>query len=190
MSSPIISFENILLIFLMDTITLCRLACSDKCLKKEFCGVFSSDTLPKKKGRFNAFIVNLDSKKLPGSHWICIYFKENTAYYFDSYGLPPRNRHILFFMKRNSKTIKYNNFWFQDDFSTTCGYFSLYFLHQCVRNLRKKALKTLHPRNRKFNESFIKDFVKKNFFLSKCCRHHVSPTKKQSCVALTNMKIN
>lgn len=172
----------------MDTITLCRLACSDKLLKKEFCGVFASDTLPKKKGHFNAFIVNLDAKILPGSHWISIYFSENTAYYFDSYGMPPRNRYILRFMKRNSKTIRYNKFCFQDDFSTTCGFFSLYFLHQCVRNLRKKSVKSLHPQNRKYNELFIKKFVKKIFFLSNCC--HVYPAKKQSCVALVNMKTN
>lgn len=81
----------------MDTYTLCRLACSDKLLKKEFGGVFSSDTLPKKKGKFNAFIVNLDAKILPGSHWISIYFHENVSNYFDSYGLPPRNRYILQF---------------------------------------------------------------------------------------------
>ena len=169
----------------MDTITLCRLACSDKLLKKEFCGVFSADTLPKQKGHFNAFIVNLDVKTLPGSHWIAIYFSDNIAYYFDSYGLPPRNRYIRRFMKKNSKAIKYNNIWFQNDFSTTCGYFSLYFLHQCVRDLRKKSLRKLHSRNKKYNELFIKDFVKKNFYLSKCC--HAFHAKKQSCVALTNM---
>ena len=67
----------------MDTITLCRLACSDKHLKKEFCGAFSCDTLPKQKRYFNAFIVNLGVKTLPGSHWVSIYFSENTIYYFD-----------------------------------------------------------------------------------------------------------
>lgn len=170
----------------MDTITLCRLACSDMLLKKEFCGVFSSDSLPEKKRYFNAFIVNLDPKILPGSHWISIYFSENIAYYFDSYGLPPRNKHILRFMKKNSKAIRYNNLCFQDDFTTTCGFFSLYFLHQSVRNLQNKSLRKLHPRNRKYNEQFIKKFVKTNFYLSNCC--HVFPGKKQSCVALINMK--
>ena len=169
----------------MDTITLCRLACSDKLLKKEFCGVFSCDTLPKQKRHFNAFIVNLDVKTLPGSHWVSIYFSENTAYYFDSYGLPPRNRYIKNFMKKNSKVIKYLNICVQDNFSTTCGYFSLYFLYQCVRNLRKKSLRDLHSRNKKYNELFIKDFVEKNFNLSKCC--HTYHAKKQSCAALINM---
>ena len=166
----------------MDTVTLCRLVCSDKVLKKQFGGVFPSDALPKRNKYFNAFIVNLDSKMLPGSHWISIYFKKSTVYYFDSYGLPPRNRHILNFMKRNSDIIKYNNHCFQDDFTTTCGFFCIYFLHQCARG---KSLNDLHIKNKKYNELFIKKFINKNFYLSKCC--HVSPTKNQSCLALINM---
>lgn len=167
----------------MDTITLCRLACSDKTLKRSFGGVFASDTLPKHKTCFRSFIVNLDSKVLPGSHWIAIYFHKNTAYFFDSYGRPPRNRHITSFMKQNSSTIKYNSKCFQDDVSTSCGSFCLYYLYQSIRN---KTLKDLDTKNKKKNEQFIKVFVKRRFFLSSCC--HTFHTQNQKCVPLINMK--
>ena len=75
----------------MDTLSLCRLACSDKKIKKTFGGVYASDSLPVHKKRFSSFIANLDRSTLPGSHWVAIYFenKYNSAYYFDSYGKAP-----------------------------------------------------------------------------------------------------
>lgn len=39
------------------------------------------DNLPKS----GVYILNLDDKMGPGTHWVCIYNNE----YFDSYGLPP-----------------------------------------------------------------------------------------------------
>lgn len=166
----------------MDTITICKLACSDKYLKSRFGGVFASDTLPKCKTYFKSFIVNLDSKLLPGSHWIAIHFHKNTAYFFDSYGLPPRNKHIISFMKRNSSSIRYNSKCFQDDLSSSCGYFCLYYLYQSVRN---KTLEDLDAKNKKQNEKFIKMFVKRRLFLSSCC--HTFHKQKQKCIALINM---
>lgn len=166
----------------MDTITLCKLACSDKCLKKQFAGVYSSDTLPNKRNSFTSFIVNLDPKLLPGSHWVAIYFSKNTAHYFDSYGLSPRNSRIIKFMRRNSNEIKYNSHCFQDDFTITCGYFCLYFLYQSVR---KRTLEDLHLKNKKHNEQFIKKFVRNRLQPAKCC--HVIHNRKQICTALINM---
>ncbi|GFS50624.1 uncharacterized protein F54H12.2 [Nephila pilipes] len=46
----------------MDSITLCRLACSDVILRSKFGGVYSSDDLPKEHDRYSCFIVNLDPK--------------------------------------------------------------------------------------------------------------------------------
>lgn len=167
----------------MDTISLCRLSCSDNLLKTHFGGVYASDTLPKKKTSYKFFIVNLDPKILPGSHWIAIHLNGDSGYYFDSYGLPPRNKRILSFIKRNCNSIKYNQECFQDYQTTTCGYFCLYFLYCAARN---KPLANLRVKDKRYNERFIKMFVRKKFFLSRCCQKF-GAIKKQNCVALINM---
>lgn len=146
----------------MDTISLCRLSCSDNLLKTHFGVVYASDTLLKKKTSYKFFIVNLDPKILPGSHWIAIHLNGKSGYYFDSYGMPPRNKRILSFMKRNCNSIKYNSECFQDYQLTTCGYFCFYFLYRSARN---KPLDNLRVKDKRYNERFIKMFVrKKNSF--------------------------
>ena len=111
---------------------LCRLACGDRLIKKKFGGVFPSDGLPAQKNNFKYFIANLDPKHLPGSHWISIAFKNNTAFYFDSFGHVPKQKDILKFMNRNSKSIKYSKHCFQSSKTETCGLFSLFFYNSSV----------------------------------------------------------
>ena len=169
----------------MDTVTLCQLACSDKMLKKTFGGVYASDALPKSKKNFSSFIVNLDRQSSPGSHWVAIYFQKRKSYYFDSYGLPPKDKNILIFLKNNANTILYNKVCFQDNYTVTCGKFCLYFLFQSVRQRR---LDDLHEKNKGKNETFIKKFVRNNFerWRSNCCRF--AHQKNQKCKAWINIK--
>lgn len=167
----------------MNTLTLCNLACSDKHIKKGFAGVFPSDALPQNKKSFYSYIVNLDSKHLPGSHWVGIFFKNKTVFYFDRYGIYPKNKHILKFLKRNSQIIKHNTVCFQGDFTSTCGYFCLYFLYQLSRN---QNLKGLSFKNKQYNEMFIKQFVKNKFKVRKRVR---SCSFNQGCIPLLNMTL-
>lgn len=103
------------------------MACSDKYIKNGFGGVFASDTLPVAKKHFVSFIVNLDDHTLPGSHWVSIYFKNRIAFYFDSYGrCPPKS--ILNFMQKNCDDVYFNNVQVQNYFTTSCGYFCLFFI--------------------------------------------------------------
>lgn len=160
--------------------TLCRLACGDSKMKTQFAGVFASDTLPKYKENFTKFIVNLDGKQLPGSHWCVVMFEHEKAIFVDSYGRPPRVKTILQFMKRNSKHIFYNPVCYQDVMTTTCGYFCLYFIYMFSRKIPFVDLKS---GNTVYNEKFIQKFVKSLKF-SNCCFQHF--TAYQSCVALAN----
>lgn len=162
---------------------LCRLACGDAFIKKKFGGVFPCDGLPKHKAGFLYFIVNLDPKHLPGSHWIAIAFKKNVAFYFDSYGRPPLQKDILNFMNGNSQIIRYNSACFQSSKTATCGLFSLYFLHRFSRDL---SMKHLEVKNTDKNEIFIRQFSNQNLSLARCC--HNFPVSKQTCRALLNMK--
>lgn len=166
----------------MDTISLCKLACGDKKIKHRFSGVYSADTLPHKRHAFSKYIVNLDSRNKKGSHWISVFFKNDIAYYFDSYGYPPSVKSILDFLNRNSRKIYFNRVCYQDDFTTTCGYFSLYFLYRMSRN---QPLFGLSTQNKSANEKFINNFAKTKFKYSKCCYTHF--LEYQHCQPLKNV---
>ena len=62
-------------------------------MKKDpaFLGVFAIDKVPPvvKKARNVKLIVNLDPSNKPGSHWVAIWRKGTTGYYFDSFGRVP-----------------------------------------------------------------------------------------------------
>lgn len=162
---------------------LCKLACGDPFIKNKFGGVFPCDGLPAHKAGFLYFIVNLDPKHLPGSHWIAIAFKKDIALYFDSYGRAPMQKDILTFLRRNARIIKYNTIMFQNFKSTSCGLFSLYFLYKISRN---SSINKLHLNNTFKNEILMAQFLKRKLKFGKCCHNaHVS---KQTCKALINMK--
>ncbi|GFQ86938.1 uncharacterized protein TNCT_2171 [Trichonephila clavata] len=161
----------------MDSISLCRLACSDLLLRSKFGGVYASDELPQTLGSYSCFIVNLDSKRKPGSHWVAIAFRNNTCYYFCSYGSIPNNNNILHFIKNNSNYCKWNQYRYQSFVSLTCGQFCLYFLHNFVR---KQSLSLLDSDNIEHNEKFVKQFVAHQFRLQNCC---FSPYSQQTCQA-------
>ena len=53
---------------------------------EHFRGVFMRDTLPQKPQPLECGIVNLNTSREPGRHWVC-YFKDgNRRIYFDSFG--------------------------------------------------------------------------------------------------------
>lgn len=168
----------------MDTLTLCRLACSDMQIKKGFGGVYASDCLPRDKGLFKSFIVNLDPKNEPGSHWVAIFFHNGVAYYFDSYGHFPDNRNIVRFLTQNSNDVRCSFYTYQNFDTFTCGHFCLYFLNRRSRHLE---LSGLDRNNRQKNETFITLFVSKTFTLSDCCASYHDHTHRQACRALRNV---
>ena len=53
---------------------------------EDFRGVFMRDSLPKQVNTRECGIVNFNTSKEPGTHWVC-YFKDgNTRIYFNSFG--------------------------------------------------------------------------------------------------------
>lgn len=90
--------------------------------KNTFKGVFPCDNLPKKVILPALLIVNLSRKSEPGSHWISIFIdKQGKGYYFDSFGIPPRNKYVKLFMKMHSKSVYYNRNQLQHITSSKCG---------------------------------------------------------------------
>src|SRR3981189_1256574 len=94
-----------------------------------FLGVFALDKVPLivKKG-YVKFIINLDPATKPGSHWVAIWRKGNTGYYYDSFGLIPPPA-LEAWQIRNSDSWIYNSVLIQSPTGkTACGYLCISFL--------------------------------------------------------------
>ena len=94
-----------------------------------FRGVFMRDTLPTYPLFKESMVVNLDSARNRGTHWVCSY-KENddTVEYFDSFGLEPPSEMISYWHRRNpSIRIIYNSEQSQAIDDNICGHLCLYF---------------------------------------------------------------
>ena len=55
-------------------------------LDKKYDGVFLRDNIPNQNWMY---IINLDSKIGPGTHWVSVIIESNRLLYFDSFGLIP-----------------------------------------------------------------------------------------------------
>lgn len=102
------------------------------CLKIPFFrGVFMRDALPKKPWYNETGIVNLDSSKGFGTHWVCYKKFGNVVYYFDSFGnLPPPVELKDYF--HGVKTLLYNLKRYQNWNTDICGHLCLDFLATSV----------------------------------------------------------
>lgn len=117
--------------------------------------VLAKDQLPKQKLHYvRAFIVNTDKSSEPGEHWVVIYFRGNTAFYFDSYGLPPPTDYIEPFMLRHARQIIWNHRRLQSVDYAVCGMYCIYALDGLARGYTMEQLVSIrfgidHVRNDK-----------------------------------------
>ena len=75
------------------------------------------------------FIYNLEPSYMSGSHWIATYVKDNVINYFNSFGMQPFQE-LVDHAKRKNLTLLHQNQQLQNLYTTTCGYFCLYFLNE------------------------------------------------------------
>lgn len=103
-----------------------------------FRGVFMRDNLPKKPRRNECGILNLQTTKEDGSHWVT-YFKHSGSgggsdiiYYFDSYGNLSPPKELVAYLGHN---IQYNHDTFQNYNTVICGHLCLLFLYECCKEI-------------------------------------------------------
>jgi hypothetical protein len=98
---------------------------------KYFRHVFMRDNLPMKPHRNECAIVNLDSIDGSGTHWVAYCKKNDSVYYYDSFGdLPPPIELANYFRSGGDTTkIYYNYLQYQNYNTYICGQLCLNFLH-------------------------------------------------------------
>ena len=75
------------------------------------------------------FIINLDPSYKEGSHWVAVNFNKNgTSHYFDSYGRPPEGNVLSFIERFSPRGFTFSKNKYQDDYSSSCGYFCILFV--------------------------------------------------------------
>ena len=125
----------------MDTIELQYLLDKSFILRSLNGVVCAKDQLPERKPYdVHAYIINTDDSDQPGEHWVAIYFKGNTATYFDSYGLPPFEQHMKSFLDNNTHSWTRNNVRLQSGNSAMCGVYCIFALDVLARGCDLKTI--------------------------------------------------
>ena len=130
-----------------------------------FLGAFPYNELPQRPREDFSVVINTDSDKEPGAHWIALIRKSSRFYVFDSYGREINDD--LFTVKFKTKVSSYiegdytwNTDWFQQLTSNACGYYCVYF----IKSMQSKDFKTvvsIFGENLKSNDNFVTNYVKK-----------------------------
>jgi hypothetical protein len=123
------------------------------------------------------FILNLNTSREPGSHWVSYVVDSvtKTVYYFDSYGMVPPNECVTFWSFHRYK-IKCNSSHIQDEYSKSCGFFAVFFLlcmyfgtGRSKLDIMKKCINAFiinDYENDKENDKLVKEYLR-HFFQGK-----------------------
>ena len=97
------------------------------------------------------YIVNLDNKQGPGTHWVAMKIGQHLIEYFDSFGLNCPMEVVSLSNKIGINYV-YNSTQYQDLNSVLCGYYCLFFINERHKNetyydIIKKFSNTDHANN-------------------------------------------
>lgn len=113
-----------------------------------FKGCVAKNELPNLFNNPSCFILNTQPRNKNGEHWLAIYVDNNNhAYFFDSYGMPPKYYNLDTYMIKNSKSYEWNKARIQGK-KPFCGYYCILFLLYISRNKLRLFFK-------KFTDNFI-----------------------------------
>jgi hypothetical protein len=130
-----------------------------------FKGVYYADQIPRGNKKQSCFIANTDVSGLPGSHWVSFFFPiKGPPEYFDSGGKPPDYYHTFFedVLVLEGPQYLYNATKVQARGSSTCGYFSIYFLYHRCRGLTMRSIvQSFYHNSLTDNDYIVLDLFKK-----------------------------
>lgn len=146
----------------MNTTDISQLLNSHPVTKDHFQEVLAYDQIPEK-GKEGYYIINLDTSKEKGSHWIAIKISHppEKNLFFDSYGLSPQKEKFKKFLKKN---YLHNSVHLQHPLSTTCGQWCIFFIyHSCKKLNFKEMFKYFNPKDLLLNDYEMNTFISRIF---------------------------
>ena len=84
-------------------------------------------------------IMNLQTSKNDGSHWVALFRSDKLNYYFDPYGVLPTKKVYTYL----NKTFSWNKIQVQQNGMECCGQLSMYFLYQMNTRTEEKAVEII-----------------------------------------------
>ena len=129
-------------------------------LKIPINNVLSRDQTVPHNHKLALFIYNLEPSYARGSHWTSTYVKNNVINYFDSFGLPPFEE-MVNHAKRKNLTLLHQNQRLQNLYTTTCGYYCLYFLNEMHQGKDYFDLLQVFSNDTNKNEKFIENYFRR-----------------------------
>jgi len=112
-------------------------------------------------------VVNNNTSKQPGSHWVCFYAMPNNPYiiFFDSYGALPNEdlETFLYNLHKHlpkSKPIKMNKQILQEFGTDSCGWYCIYVLKQLLKGITYEQLENSFKNRPCDNELMIRQYFK------------------------------
>ena len=121
--------------------------------------VLSRDQRLPNSHKLGLFIYNLERHYMSGSHWVGTYVRDRVINYFDSFGLPPFQE-LLDYARKENLTLLHQKGQLRNFYTTTCGYFCLYFLNEMHKNVDYFDLLQVFSFNTNKNEKFIENYFK------------------------------
>ena len=131
-----------------------------KYLKIPIKNVLSRDQTVPHQHKLALFIYNLEPHYMSGSHWVTTYVRDGTINYFDSFGMPPFQE-LVNHAKEKNLNLLHQNQQIQNLYTTTCGYFCLYFLNEMHKGVDYFDLLQVFSFDTEENEKFIEKYIKR-----------------------------
>ena len=128
-----------------------------KYLKIPIKNVLSRDQTVPHQHKLALFIYNLEPHYMSGSHWVTTYVRDGTINYFDSFGMPPFQE-LVNHAKEKNLNLLHQNRQIQNLYTTTCGYFCLYFLNEMHKGVDYFDLLQVFSFDTEENEKFIENY--------------------------------
>ena len=138
----------------MNTLQIDRILRGDRFVEPLFRGVYARDIIPPFEP--GAYVVNTDTSKEAGSHWIALYATPTRVEYFDSYGGDP-----LPILKRWAKGKKWrsNPVPLQSPLSSVCGQYCIYYLLHRARGISLATMLLDFGKDVDLNDQMVYDFI-------------------------------
>lgn len=157
----------------LSTLDINNFLSSDKNVALIFKGCYPADKLPDKFTLPAGFIVNTQTSKEKGEHWVSIYINKNrVCEYFDSYGFPPLISQHKMFIQTHSKKMIFNKQTLQSLYSSICGHYCCLFLGAKAREISLNSfVKSYFGNDCYSNDAHTILLFRRNFLIKgSCCK--------------------